>query len=112
MNSKSRYIESFPCLLDFFTCSPSPRDHFEVIAAVYRVGSLYDGIFFFKVLDKSRLSPNAKTIDSEPDKWEWRNENGTHCEEPPSAFRPGIATEKDYYERILPALSRIEKSFS
>lgn len=119
-------MTSYPCLQDLFACGPSKIGFdapdggqvvywsatFDVVARVFRVGELDSASsFFFKVLDKRNLSDDSKTIDGEPQKWEWRDENGNSCEEPVGAIQPRLATERDYYDRILAGLRRVEQSF-
>lgn len=120
-------MPSFPCVDDLIPCGPAKYGFdapgggqvlywwatFEVVARVFRAGTTEAADrFYFLVLDKRRIPAEVQTVDDAPAAlWEWRDEVGRPCEEPAGVVKFSLATERDYYGRILPGLKRIEHSF-
>lgn len=126
VEGEAAVTKSYACVRDLIPCGPSKHGFdapgggnvcywsatFEVVARVYRSGPLdATAAYYFLVLDKRTLPAAARTIDDAPRAWEWRDEAGRPCDEPAGVSPVALASEADYYGRILPSLKEIEDSF-
>lgn len=112
---------SYPSVSNLCACGPARYDldeagrghlvwseTFSVVAQVFRRGPLDSTEeFLFRVIDKRDIAPGTPTI-HDSDAWHWRDESGSRCPAPADVRQAELATERDYYGRILPALKRIE----
>jgi hypothetical protein len=118
-------VKSYPCLLSLYGYRIA-GEYFRGVASLYRVGDLETGKYYLLALDKATVAEGVQLLDEADIDGEvrsgsvwasakWIDVNSRQITIPPVGARrcgvyggPGIAEEKDYYDRILPALRSLE----
>lgn len=86
--------EFFAELIDKRKCDPLPEDSRYVTLPTNWFGEQFD--------EPPVVAPEA----------EWFDERGNAIAAPSDTRIPGLATESDYHDRILPLVKRLEKRFA